>query len=485
MRRWGQGLGCVVLSLLLLTGCDIAIGGTPDPSKILNTSTFIDDVGNKIEIEGIYNRIISLSTTHTENLYYLGVADCLIGVDTGSIYPARVADLPRYSLTSELDMDRLMKEEPELVLITPDINKKYPSVVSKLESNGLLVVSLMPKSIEHFDYYIKKLAMLTDTEDRAIQLLSDFHNELQRIRQQTNAIEPKKSVFVETSQRGYLTAAKGSLIYEAIATAGGDNIVEKAKPSILGETQIKYGFDKIYENRDHIDVYFTLQGVKNGGGSMISMAQQNKFDAIKAIREGEVYELLYPLIGQYTFRYVIGVQEIARTLYPEIFSSPKEWGLNTILTREAFADIVFEELKLPVFTITKKDYYDFTKYHHTYGRFLDVTYKDLDFNRIETVTMKGYLLPKRDEPGREFFRRYDPVTKAEIASFIYILKDISSSEKHISIRDIKNHKDERIITKVVDQGYMELQDGCFYPENTITTGEFYDLLEVIKVGSYD
>ncbi len=477
MKKWITIIGSIVIIIGLVLGRHIPIKGTKDSSKIINDSVFIDDVGNKIVIQKTPSRIISLSAVHTENLYTLHASEGVIGVDKGSNYPAKAADLPRYALTSDADMDKLIHDQPDLVLITPDINRQYPRVVSKLESSGLWVVSLMPQSVQHFDYYIRKLAMLTDKREQADQMLKDYHEELDKIREKTAKIKDKKTVFVETSQKGFWTAAEGSLLYQAIQMAGGINIVKDAKPHIKNKSQVRYGFSKINNNQDAIDVYFTLQGVRNGGGSIVSIAQQDKFRNIKAMREGEVYELLSPLVNQYTFRYVKGVWDMARMLYPDQLIEETIITDHVALTREVFSQIVYDQLRLQMFTITESDYYDVKKYLHTYGRFGDVTYSQSDFDRIETITMRGYLLPKRDKMGNETFGRKDLVTRAEIANFIYLIKDLAEVKAQEDIKDIQGHSHERVIRKVIASGYMTLIDDYFLPDAPYSVEGLYSLLD--------
>ncbi|QUI21782.1 ABC transporter substrate-binding protein [Vallitalea pronyensis] len=479
MKKWIPIIGSIILIGLVL-GRDIPIHGTKDASKIVDHHVFIDDVGNKIMIHKIPSRIVSLSTVHTENIYALEASHHLIGVDKGSHYPARVVDLPRYAMDHEADMDKLIKAKPDLVLITPEINQQYPRVVSKLESNGLWVVSLMPKSVQHFDYYIQKLAMLIQKEDQANRMLKDYHAELNQIKQITSQIKKKKTVFVETSQKGFWTPAQGSLLFEAIDLAGGINIVKDAKPSIPNQPQVRYGFSHIERNQEVIDVYFTLQGVRDGGGSIISINQQDKFRQVKAIREGEVYELLHPLVNQYTFRYVKGVRDMARILYPEVMIDETKVSNDIPLTREVFSHIVYNQRRLQMFTITGSDYYDVKKHLHTYGKYLDVTEQDADFDQIETVSMRGYLLPKRDKTGNETFGRHDAVTRSDIAHFIYIIKDLTGQKDFKTIKDIKGHNQELMINKVVAHGEMQLMDGYFKPDDPYTVEALYSLLERLR-----
>ncbi|MBT3320490.1 MAG: ABC transporter substrate-binding protein [Clostridia bacterium] len=470
----------IVISLMMLaitlSGCNVMIGGTKSGTSIIDEDTFVDDVGNLIELDGPYTRIVSLYRDHTENLFVLGAGASVIGVDRSSVFPSDVSELPRYSLDIDYDAQAIVDAQPDLVLVAPIVNKEHSAFVTKLETAGLLVVSLLPESFEEFDIYIEKLAMLTGKQGSFGSMLDDFYAELNAISLLAATASKRQNVFFEISESGCKTASPKSLCYIAMEYAGGSNIAHDARPEFSGVTSAPYGLEKIFEKAGEIDVYLTLQGVRDPGSSLVSIAQRKAFDDVKAVQDDRVYEIDGVVISAYTFRFATGVGEIARYLYPEIFDSLDSYKNDEVLDRETFVQIVVKYYHTPIFTNSSADYYEFEKYNHTYGKFIDVVWQDEDFDVIETAVMRSYISGFENSDGQEHFDRSAAVTRSDIASFLYILYDTSAAGYDVQIEDISDIENAQIIKKVVGAGLMDTQDGYFYPNGTMTNNEFIEFL---------
>jgi iron complex transport system substrate-binding protein len=461
--------------LLLILGCIscIAIGGNAE--DIIDDHTFIDDMGNKIDASKPYGRIISLSQTHTENLYFIGAGDSVIGVDNKVTFPYEASMLPRYRFDTQNDIDRIVAVGPDLVLISPDINRNHTSLVTALETQGLNVVSFMPNDFEQFDAYIKKLGMLSGKGKQGEQALIEFYAKLDMINKATKKNSGSKiNVFFESDEKGYMTPAAGSLPYIAMQIADVNNMAGQRRAKVDGEIHATFGLEKIRESKDAIDLYLTLEG---SGSSLVSISQKSEFGDFKAIKNNRVFSVPSEIINSYTFRFADGANEIARYAYQKMLDDITELDNDDKLTREYFAKIIIRQLHLPIFINSDSDYYDNKKFGHTYGAMTDVTFEDEDYNTIETVVMRNYLLPTVSANGHEHFEREKGVTNAEVARFLYILLDIKGENSEPKIKDIATHDDAVIINKVVSVGLMELEDGAFYPDKVMTNHELIEILD--------
>ncbi|MEG2298517.1 MAG: hypothetical protein RSB75_02875, partial [Anaerovoracaceae bacterium] len=248
-------------------------------------------------------------------------------------------------------------------------------------------------------------------------------------------------VFFEGSEIGYRTFAKGSLPYIAIENAGGENVAGPLKSNESSGRLAKYGIENLEANKDKIDVYLTLQGGEEPGASLISIKQKDNFKEFKAIKEGRVYEMHRYFIDSYTFRYVDGTYEIARYLYPEIFDDIREYKNEEILTRESFAAITVKMLHIPTFINGRADYYDFERYNHTYGAYEDISYKDEDFNIIETAAMRSFVKTHKKKDGTEYFGRNEKINKKDISDFLYIEFNIKPEESKKFVKDTYTNRE--------------------------------------------
>ncbi len=473
------GLIAALLAGIVFLG-DLEMGKTKTGTSILDDGTFIDDAGNLIEVAGPYGRIISLYEEHTENLFSLGAGGKVIGVNTSSVFPPEVAELPRYAVNREYDIGRIIAAKPDLVLIAPEQNRKYPGPVTRLETAGLKVVSLRPESFEQFDIYIEKLAMLTGMQAVYQEKLADLYHELDEIAAKAAHAPQKNTIFIESSEEGYLTPAVGSLPYLAVKYAGGINIAGEPRPLNPADSRAPFGLERILQKAGDIDVYVTLQGGEAAGSPSVSIKQKPEFKQIKAIKEGRLYELENIFANAYTFRYTTGVNEIARFLYPEIFDDLSPLRNEKHLTRRTFAGIVVKYFHLPLYVNASSTYYDYKKFNHTYGSFVDVSWQEPDFDFIETIVMRSYLTGDQDKSGKTYFRPEAPVTRSEVAGFLNILYDLKHKEQQAKIVDIGNDAHSAVIQKVVDNGLMTADNGYFRPEATYTNQEFIAFLESLS-----
>ena len=477
------------LCVALFSGCQIKIGGTPDESQILDVHTFIDDAGNLIEIDTLPKTIVSLSSMHTENLFFLGQEKLIIGVDEGSNFPYDVIGLPHYDLNNDYQLNELIASDPDLILITPEMNEEATHIVSVLETSCRKVVSLQPNDLSEFDAYIAKLGMLTGSEDVAKEKLSDYHRELDRIERrveklrQSSEVAVRPTVFVEAAERGYETVYEGSSIDEALNLIQVDQLLEDNQQPYHGARTVPYGIDQLLEYGAEIDHYFTLQGRSGDGSSTIIIDQKQVMQAIKAVKEGCVHELLVPLIDNYTLRYPIGVEGLARQVYGTVYNEFQisDRSTDQVLTRVEMADLLYNFEELEPFTIIDKNYYEFEKFHHTFGSFVDVSWDDPDFHQIESVVMMAYIYPIKEVNSEsqeviETFDRKRTVTRSEIAKFIHTKLDVEAAQTSYIITDIKNHPDAKIIQKVVDAGYMVIEDSKFRPNDKVTIEKFVEIL---------
>ena len=141
----------------------------PESSEI----RFTDARGKEIVLAQPAQRIISLYSAHTENLYALGAGDRLIGGSNSEVYPEEATLLPVYHYRE--DPEKVIAAMPDLVLVRPMIERVAPEYIEALERAGLTVASLYPDTAEEFDSYIRTLALITGTQEAAESLIADRH----------------------------------------------------------------------------------------------------------------------------------------------------------------------------------------------------------------------------------------------------------------------------------------------------------------------
>ncbi len=438
---------------------------------------FVDDMGEAIALDQPCKKIISLYSAHTENLFYLGLDEEIIGVGTSDIYPVQALEKAVYDYKS--DPEKVIAAEPDLVLIRPFINRKNPEFVEAIKRVGIPVVSLYPEKFEDFDDYIKKLGLLTGKEMAAEEKLQHFYEQIDIISEITEGIQPKKKVYFESTENKYRTVTIDSMPALAIQFAGGINIASDVEPITEGSSIAAYGIERILEHAEEIDVYVSQRGAMNSGGNYHSIVIRPGFDTIKAVREDKVFTINQKIISSPTFRYYKGICEVARYMYPEIMDQLDQYYNDQPLSRSHLAEIVVKYMHKPIFIPSSSRYYKEEHEGHTYGFFKDVSYTDESFDYIETAVISGWM-DEHKIGGEEYFHPSQIVTKDELAKTIYMMLDFKRVDQSIPIKDIESAQNKKMIQILVDNGVLNCSDGQFYPEQEVTGQFVIDILKKIS-----
>jgi iron complex transport system substrate-binding protein len=470
--------GVLVLSL---AGCYTEIGGTESGSSIVDENTFIDDMGNKVEIDQPYTEIITMSENLTENLFFLGAGEYIIGTSESAVFPYEASQIKKYSLDRP---DLVIAAEPDLVLVEPSLSKSNPAFVSQLEGAGINVVSLYPDSADDFDIYIEKLGMLTGTTENIEPLLDQYYSELAEIESITSTIEDKETCFIEVNEKFYRTVATGSLPALALEYAGGISLAPDAVALVPDGYEADFGLEQIIANEDNIDNYITIVGMDDAGSGLTGIYEKETFENIKAIKEDNVMEIENLIINEPNFRYPVGVLTVARFLYPETLDDLYVYASDELITRETFATLSVKAMHTPIYyTYNRNNYYDYSDgdRQHVYGAFTDIKWTDEGYNWIETAAVCYYISGYTDENGDEYFLPDDLFTKDDLAQFLYVTGDYSPVENNITINDLDQCSNSTIVQTLVDNGVMTLdENGNFNPETHFTTNEIIDILTDIQ-----
>ena len=464
-----------VLSFGVLTSCgtDQTSGETSQTSASQQDGeaaiSFTDDEGREIRLDQPCERIISLYSAHTENLFSLGAGEKVIGVNDTSVYPPEAAFLDVYDYES--DPEKVIAAQPDLVLIRPFITNKAPEFVKAIENAGITVVSLYPESFDLFDEYITHLGALVGEEETAEEKLEEFHQNLDEITQLTSTLTQKQKVFFESTEVNLRTITPDSMPAHAIALAGGENVAQDVEPVKEGSSIAPFGEERVLSLADEIDVYVSQSGAMNAGGTVHSISIRPGFDTIKAVKDGRVYLINEKIISSPTFRFYKGVRELARYLYPEVMDSLEDYETDQPATRRDLANIMVKAAHLPIY-VTSSRYYQQEHKGHTYGLFEDVEWTDPDFDAIETVVVSGYLDWEKDGE-KEYFRPEDLVTREELAQAIFLMGDFEGKDA-TPIQDLEECENQNIVQIMVDNGVFALADGNFEPQRTVTQQEIVD-----------
>jgi iron complex transport system substrate-binding protein len=276
-------------------------GGTGDVAAFPVTVT--DDAGRRVTVAARPERIVSLAPANTEILAELGLVGSLVGVTELDDYPAEVADIAKVGDFVTPNLEAIAAAEPDLVLATTGVQA---DVVERLEELGAVVVAVDPQSLEDLFASITMVGDVTGESDAASDLVSGMREDIAALTDAVSA-EETVTVFVEIAQDPLFTAGPGTLIDDLLVAAGGANVV--SEPGYVA-----YSAEQVVS--DDPGVYLATAGSMSDPASISS---RPGFASLTAVEEDRVAILDDNLVSRPGPRVVLGIEQIAEALHPEVF----------------------------------------------------------------------------------------------------------------------------------------------------------------------
>ncbi|WP_418315213.1 ABC transporter substrate-binding protein [Piscinibacter sakaiensis] len=177
-----------------------------------------DDRGVLVQLPAPPRRIVSLLPSLTETVCAVGACARLVGTDRHSNHPQQVRTLPKLGGLDDAHVEQIVALKPDLVLLAMSSR-----IVERLESLGITVVALEPRSQADFHRVLQQVARLTGSATaEAVQRDID-----QKIEQAMRQIDPAArglDVYYEVGS-GPFAASESSFVGELMARLGLRNIV--------------------------------------------------------------------------------------------------------------------------------------------------------------------------------------------------------------------------------------------------------------------
>lgn len=228
----------------------------------------VDDRGVTVILPAVPKRIVSILPSLTETVCELGHCASLVGVDRYSNYPASVQRLPQVGGGLDPSVESIVALRPDVVLMA-----KSARVGERLESLGIKVVALEPKTHADVQRVMRKLGQLLEVAD-AQRIWRAIDAGVSAAAQSVPANVRGAKVYFEVSQGPY-AAGESSFMGETLTRLGAKNIV----PAKLGP------FPKL--NPEYI-VRANPDLIMIGQHSAAGLQQRPGWQNIRALREQRV-----------------------------------------------------------------------------------------------------------------------------------------------------------------------------------------------------
>lgn len=313
-----------VICLLLLAGCGsdegmfevdeepegVETGETVEPAETDGTVVVTDQMGREVLIEGIPQRIISLSPSNTEVVFALGLGDRIVGVTEFCNYPPEALEKDIVGGFSTPSIEKIVELEPDMILASTIHEEEVP----RLEALGIPVLVVESSSLAELYASMSLIAEVTGVSANGEALIASMQTRIQAVEAVVSDIDndDKVRVYYEVYSDPLMSAGRGAFINEIISLAGGVNIfgdLDENYPQISAEVVAERQPDIILFPDYHGTADFVLEGMTSRPG----------WESVPAVQQSRIYAASDDTFARPGPRVVDAVEEAARIFYPELF----------------------------------------------------------------------------------------------------------------------------------------------------------------------
>jgi len=280
-------------------------------STISLARQLVDEAGRIVTIPEQPQRVIALAPSIVEVVYALERQDLLKGATQFSDEPSAAGQLPRVGSYVNLDIEKIVALKPDLCLAIMDGNPQ--SAVSRLESLGIPIYVVNPRSINGVMTMITGLGEVLNASGEAARITADMRTRIGRVKTRLAATATRPSVFFQIDAAPIVSAGLGTFIDELITLAGGLNLA--ASDGTKGYP--KYGQEDVLRFQPEVVIVASMAG---GHSEADLKASWRQWPQVPAVQKKRLHVLSADLVDRPTPRLIDGLEAFAALIHPELFN---------------------------------------------------------------------------------------------------------------------------------------------------------------------
>lgn len=303
-----------LLGLIILLAASCSPGGAPSGQSAIEVT---DQLGRVVRLDKVPQRIVSLAPSNTEILFALGLDDKVVGVTNYCDFPAEAKEKPKIGGFSTPDIEKIVALAPDLVVAAP-IHEK--GAIPQLESRGLKVLALAPRTVEDVMRAIEMAGRATGTESAARRLVTEMQTRIGAVASLVASLpaEARPRVFYVLWHDPLMTASPGTLQGQLIDMAGGRNIFAN-----LSSMYPTVSLEMVLQRQPQVIIAGT--GHDPGSAAPLEWAKSEaRLKDTEALRQGRVLEIDANIVSRPGPRIVEGLEEMLHLIHPELAAKLKK-----------------------------------------------------------------------------------------------------------------------------------------------------------------
>lgn len=187
------------------------------------STVFIDDLGNKVELNHYPERVISTAPNLTEIIFSIGAGNSIVGRTQFCNYPPEVERIQVIGDMLRFNYEKIVELKPDLIFLTVEGNTKES--YDKLKSLGLNVYVTNPRDLKGIIHSIRTISEILNKKQIGDSLIQQINFRLKTIEKKN--FDRKSAIFV-ISLNPLIVAGKNTFINEILESVNLSNIAPES-----------------------------------------------------------------------------------------------------------------------------------------------------------------------------------------------------------------------------------------------------------------
>ncbi len=235
-------------------------------------------------------RIVCLTEEPCEVLYALGEQDRIVGISGFTVRPPRARrEKPKVSAFTSAKIGEILKLKPDFAIGFSDIQA---DIARELIGAGVEVWISNHRSVEGILDYIRRLGALVGATGKAEAYANEAERHIESVRAQAARLPRRPRVYFEEWDEPMISGIRW--VAELIRIAGGEDVFPELAEQPLAKQRILADADEVVRRAPDI-ILASWCGKKFRPEKV---AARPGWNAIPAVRDGELHEIKSPVILQ-------------------------------------------------------------------------------------------------------------------------------------------------------------------------------------------
>jgi iron complex transport system substrate-binding protein len=267
----------------------------------------VDQIGRKIEVAEPLTRVVSLIPSLTESSFEAGGGEFLVGATRFATFPEAAAGLPKVGSYIALDIEKIVRLQPQLCLAARDGNPK--ASVEKLESLGIPVYVFDPQSLEDVIDTVARLGEIYGTEAQADALVAGYRQRLNQVTRRLAGVEHRPRVFFQIDAQPIFSAGADTFLHQLLIRAGAVNLAADRSG------YPRYSWEELLQLEPEVVIMASMGG---GFPKQELLARWQAWPQIPAVRNKRLYVVDADLFDRPSPRLIDALEILVELLHPEL-----------------------------------------------------------------------------------------------------------------------------------------------------------------------